>query len=143
VGVTGQPALSFAGLLRQPRAEAWLTQEELAETASLSPRSVSDLERGVNRTARKSTALLLADALSLAEPVRALFVAAARDKARPLRCWRPGGGGAGEHSRRRQPRLCHVTSPASPRNSLYVQGARWPQSWLMPPCCQGRRTNLW
>jgi tetratricopeptide (TPR) repeat protein/transcriptional regulator with XRE-family HTH domain len=73
-----QPAeLEFAGLLRQLRAEALLTQEELAEAARLSPRSVSDLERGINRTARKDTAVLLAGALGLAEPVRALFVAAA------------------------------------------------------------------
>jgi tetratricopeptide (TPR) repeat protein/transcriptional regulator with XRE-family HTH domain len=73
--------LSFAGLLRQLRAEAKLTQEELAEAAGLSPRSVSDLERGINRTAHKDTALLLADALGLAEPVRELFVAVARGKA--------------------------------------------------------------
>ena len=79
--MAGQPAVSFAGLLRQLRAEAGLTQEELAEAAGVSPRSVSDLERGINRTARKDTALLLAEALSLAEPVRALFVAAARGKA--------------------------------------------------------------
>jgi tetratricopeptide (TPR) repeat protein/transcriptional regulator with XRE-family HTH domain len=79
--VAEQPALSFAGLLRRLRAEARLTQEELAEAASLSPRSVSDLERGVNRTARKDTALLLADALGLAGPVRVLFVAAARGRA--------------------------------------------------------------
>jgi hypothetical protein len=44
----------------------------------VSPRSVSDLERGINRTARKDTAVLLGGALGLAEPVRALFVAAAR-----------------------------------------------------------------
>ena len=43
--MAGQPELSFAGLLRQLRVEADLTQEELAEAASLSPRSVSDLER--------------------------------------------------------------------------------------------------
>ena len=78
-----QPALSFAGLLRRLRAEARLTQEELAEAAGVSPRSVSDLERSINRTARKDTAQLLADALGLAEPVRALFVAAARGKAAP------------------------------------------------------------
>jgi predicted ATPase/transcriptional regulator with XRE-family HTH domain len=76
-----QSALGFAGLLRQLRVAARLTQEELAEAASLSPRSVSDLERGINRTARKDTAVLLADALQLAEPVRALFVAAARGRA--------------------------------------------------------------
>jgi DNA-binding XRE family transcriptional regulator len=44
-----QQALGFGGLLRQLRAEAGLTREELAEAASLSPRSVSDLERGINR----------------------------------------------------------------------------------------------
>ena len=38
-----QPGLSFGALLRQLRAEAQLTQEELAEAAQLSPRSVSDL----------------------------------------------------------------------------------------------------
>jgi hypothetical protein len=41
---------------------------------------VSDLERGINRTARKDTAVLLAGALNLAEPVRAVFVAAARGR---------------------------------------------------------------
>ena len=76
-----EPALSFAGLLRQFRSEARLTQEELAEAAGLSPRSVSDLERGINRTARKDTAVLLADALSLTGQVRVLFVAAARGRA--------------------------------------------------------------
>ena len=76
--MTKQPAQGFAGLLRQLRAEAGLTQEELAEAAGLSPRSVSDLERGINRTARKDTAVLLGGALGLAEPVRELFVAAAR-----------------------------------------------------------------
>ena len=55
-GSGGGAPLSFAGLLRQFRAEARLTQEELAEAAGLSPRSVSDLERGINRTARKDTA---------------------------------------------------------------------------------------
>jgi len=76
-----QAALSFGMLLRQLRAEARLTQEELAEAAKLSPRSVSDLERGVNRTARRETAVLLADALGLAGPARELFVAAARGRA--------------------------------------------------------------
>ena len=73
--------LSFAGLLRQLRAEAKLTQEELAEAAGVSPRSVSDLERGVTRAAHKDTAILLAGALGLSGHVRELFVAAARAKA--------------------------------------------------------------
>ena len=75
-----QPALSFGGLLRQLRTQARLTQEELAEVARLSPRSVSDLERGISRTARKDTAGLLAEALSLTGPAREIFVAAARGR---------------------------------------------------------------
>ena len=80
--MTGQErgSLSFAGLLRQLRCEAKLTQEELAEAAGLSRRAVSDLERGINRTARKDTALLLAGALGMTEPVGVLFVAAARGR---------------------------------------------------------------
>ncbi len=74
------PAPGFGGLLRQLRADAGLTQEELAEAATLSPRSVSDLERGINLTARRETARLLADALDLTGPERALFEAAARGR---------------------------------------------------------------
>jgi transcriptional regulator with XRE-family HTH domain len=76
-----QVALGFGDLLRQLRADAGLTQEELAEAAGLSPRSVSDLERGIHPTARKDTAELLAGALGLAGPARPLFVAAARGRA--------------------------------------------------------------
>ena len=75
-----QPVAGFGGLLRQLRVEAGLTQEELAEAATLSPRSVSDLERGINATARKDTARLLADALHLDGQARALFEAAARGR---------------------------------------------------------------
>src|SRR5262249_35514247 len=76
-----EPELSFAGLLRQLRAEAQLTQEELAEAASLSREAVSALERGIHRTAPKDPAVLLAGALGLPEQVRIVFVAAARGKA--------------------------------------------------------------
>ena len=84
-----EPQVTFAGLLRKLRAEAGLTQEELAEAARLSPRSVSDLERGINKTAHKETARLLADALHLIGPARAQFEAAARGRAVP------GGAGTG------------------------------------------------
>ncbi|HEV2451564.1 MAG TPA: helix-turn-helix transcriptional regulator, partial [Streptosporangiaceae bacterium] len=86
--MTDQPALEFAGLLRKLRTGARLTQEELAEAAGLSPRSVSDLERGINRTAHKETARLLADALHLTGPARAEFEAVARGRV-------PGGPGTG------------------------------------------------
>ena len=75
-----EPELSLAGLLRQLRAQAGLSQEELAEAAGLSAGSVGNLERGITRTAHKDTAVLLAGALALTGPVRDLFVAAARGK---------------------------------------------------------------
>ena len=75
-----QPA-TFAALLRQLRTEAGLTQEELAAAARISARSVSDLERGVNLTARKDTARLLAEALNLVGPAGAAFEAIARGRA--------------------------------------------------------------
>ena len=77
----GRAALGFGGLLRRLRDEAGLTQDELAEAAKVSQRAISDLERGVNATARKDTALLLAGALGLDGHARELFVAAARGRA--------------------------------------------------------------
>ena len=70
----------FGQLLRQLRTATGLTQEELAQAAALSTRTVSDLERGISLTARKDTARLLADALHLAGPERASFEAAARGR---------------------------------------------------------------
>jgi transcriptional regulator with XRE-family HTH domain len=81
--MTTQPAPSFAEMLRQLRDAVKLTQEELAEEAGLSVRAVSDLERGIHRTARKDTALMLAGALGLTEPVTVVFVKAARGRAAP------------------------------------------------------------
>jgi len=97
--VADQPALSFGGLLRQLRDEAGLTQEELAEAASLSPRSVSDLERGVNLTARHDTARLLAGALGLTGPQRARFEAAARGRAPADQVLTAGDGAAAAATR--------------------------------------------
>jgi tetratricopeptide (TPR) repeat protein/transcriptional regulator with XRE-family HTH domain len=76
--VAEQPAVSFAELLRRLRTDAGLTQEQLAERTGLSPRSISDLERGINKTARQDTMRLLADALNLSGTARARFEIAAR-----------------------------------------------------------------
>ena len=73
-----QGSADFGGLLRRLRMVAGLTQEELAEAAKLSARSVSDLERGVSRTARPQTARLLATALGLAGGERTRFLVTAR-----------------------------------------------------------------
>jgi tetratricopeptide (TPR) repeat protein/transcriptional regulator with XRE-family HTH domain len=85
--VAGQVPVPFGALLRRLRSEAGLTQEALAEAAQVSLRTVSDLERGVNSTARRDTARLIADALNLIGPARAAFEAAALG--------RPAGGGSG------------------------------------------------
>ena len=92
--MTEQSALNFGGLLRQLRTEARLTQEELAEAARLSPRSVSDLERGISRTARKETAGRLAEALNLTGPEREMFVAAARGRTSAAEVLAARGSGA-------------------------------------------------
>ena len=76
-----EPPVRFAGLLRGLRAEAGLTQEELAGAAGLSPRAVSDLERGVVTIPHRDTVRLLAEALHLSGPARAEFEAAARGRA--------------------------------------------------------------
>jgi len=86
-----QSAPHFGGLLRQLRTQAQLTQQELARAASLSMRTVSDLERGINRTARLATAELLAEALDLAGQERVLFVAAARGRRAPISAETPHG----------------------------------------------------
>jgi tetratricopeptide (TPR) repeat protein/DNA-binding XRE family transcriptional regulator len=72
--------LAFGALLRKLRVQAGLTQEELAAAAQLSPRSVSDLERGVAQTPRKETTRLLADALKLEGPARTDFESTARGR---------------------------------------------------------------
>jgi tetratricopeptide (TPR) repeat protein/transcriptional regulator with XRE-family HTH domain len=96
--VADQDPVTFGGLLRRLRSNAGLTQEELAEAAGVSTRSVSDLERGINLTARKDTARLLADALQLVGPVRVGFEAAARGRLVP------GGAGAPAAATRTLPR---------------------------------------
>jgi tetratricopeptide (TPR) repeat protein/transcriptional regulator with XRE-family HTH domain len=69
--------VAFATLLWQLRTDVGLTQEELAQVAGVSTRTVSDLERGINQTARRATARRLADALRLSGEVRAEFEASA------------------------------------------------------------------
>ena len=73
--------VTFAGLLRELRSGALLTQEELAEASGVRPRSISDLERGVAVTPHRDTVRLLAEALHLTGPARERFEAAARGRA--------------------------------------------------------------
>jgi tetratricopeptide (TPR) repeat protein/transcriptional regulator with XRE-family HTH domain len=96
--VAERAGLGFGGLLRRLRDEAGLTQDELAEAAAVSQRAISDLERGVNATARKDTAVLLAGALGLDGPARELFVAVARGRAAAGKVLAAAAGEAGTGS---------------------------------------------
>ncbi len=69
---------TFGTLLKHYRMAVGLTQEALAERASLSTRAVSDLERGLSRAPRYDTLDLLTTAMSLSAEQRAALFAAAR-----------------------------------------------------------------
>ena len=68
---------SFGVVLREYRAQAGLSQEELAERAGLSRRGVADLERGARRLPHPATVRRLADALELPPDRRAALQSAA------------------------------------------------------------------
>src|ERR1700738_2090960 len=72
-GVAADAAKRFGEVLRDYRRAAGLTQEELAERAGVSPRSISGLERGEGATPRRDTVALLAKALELTGAQRAAF----------------------------------------------------------------------
>jgi tetratricopeptide (TPR) repeat protein/transcriptional regulator with XRE-family HTH domain len=76
-----EPRVTFAGLLRQLRTDARMTQEELAEASGVSLRSLSDLERGRVGIPQRETVRLLADALRLSGPARSDFEEVARGRA--------------------------------------------------------------
>jgi tetratricopeptide (TPR) repeat protein/transcriptional regulator with XRE-family HTH domain len=80
-----EPPVGFAGVLRRLRVGARLTQEELAKSAGLSPRTISDLERGLATIPHRDTVRLLADVLQLRGSARVEFEAAARGGAAPVR----------------------------------------------------------
>jgi predicted ATPase/DNA-binding XRE family transcriptional regulator len=73
-------------MLRDYRRAAGFTQEELAERASISPRSISEMERGGAHVPRRDTLGLLASALDLSEDERRVFEALIdeRRRASPL-----------------------------------------------------------
>ncbi|MHB8645971.1 MAG: ATP-binding protein [Thermomicrobiales bacterium] len=76
---------TFAETLRRLRRAAGLTQEALAERATLSVRAISDLERGVKQRPQRETLRLLTDALAHTPEERALLGVAAHPHADPPR----------------------------------------------------------
>src|SRR5262245_45788870 len=69
---------TFGNLLRRHRRAVGLTQQGLAERASISEDTISNIERGVPHVPRKDTLELLTDALRLMPEDRVAFFAAAR-----------------------------------------------------------------
>ena len=67
----------FGDLVRAHRVRLGLTQEDLAERAGVSPRSIRSIENGRTAQARASTVRLLATAFGLLEVERAEFLAQA------------------------------------------------------------------
>jgi transcriptional regulator with XRE-family HTH domain len=75
----------LAGVLRSLREDVALTQEELAQRAGLSVRTVSDIERGLRRRLYQDTAEHLAAALGLDGEAREEFVELARGRTSAIR----------------------------------------------------------
>jgi predicted ATPase/DNA-binding XRE family transcriptional regulator len=73
-----QEQSSFGALLKHYRLAAGLSQEALAARASLSARTISDLERGVHASPHTDTLGLLTGALSLTDQQRTLLLASVR-----------------------------------------------------------------
>ena len=143
--VAERAGLGFGGLLRRLRDEAGLTQDELAEAARVSQRAISDLERGINATARKDTALLLAGALGLDGAARELFVAAARGRAPAGEALAAAAGEAGSGS-------AAAASRTLPRDIAAFTGrqaelgqlmARWAEAAAAAGWCRFTRSAGW
>lgn len=80
----------FADLLRSLRVAAGLSQEELADRAGLSVRTLSDLERGLHRAPHRDTLVRLAAAMALAsEDQENLLLAGRKGSHRLLRASAP------------------------------------------------------
>ncbi len=71
------PGTAFGALLKRLRLAADLTQQGLSDRAGVSARAISDLERQPDRSPRRETVSLLADALGLEREARAQLHAAA------------------------------------------------------------------
>ena len=92
--MSGQESIGFAGLLRQYRVAAGLTQEALAERSGLGIRSIQGLELGETRP-RRETMRRLIDALRLPPDLAATFEQAGQPTPRHRHAPPQGVGAAG------------------------------------------------
>jgi transcriptional regulator with XRE-family HTH domain len=91
-GARRKGLLMNPGMVGKPLAE--LTQEELAERAGVSVRTVSDLERGIIQSPQLHTLRQLADALQLAPSSREQFTAVTRRPGVEAKLWGGAEGAA-------------------------------------------------
>jgi len=105
---------SFRELLREYRRAQGLTQQELAERAGVSARSVSDLERGLKLRPHRHTVELLANALGLDPPAR-------RELESSIRRTRGDPGVATESTRQARNNLPHPASSFLGRETEVAQ----------------------
>jgi len=82
---------ALGAVLKRLRATVGMTQEELADRAGISARTVSDVERGLRIAVRPDTARRLASALGLRDEERASFGAVARGSPTPATPVAPTG----------------------------------------------------
>lgn len=73
----------LGALIRSRRTAARLTQEELAEKAGISVRTISDIERGLRRSVYRDTAQRLAEALEVEDGDKGDFIGIARGRMQP------------------------------------------------------------
>src|SRR5690242_20610846 len=119
---------ALGSLLRRHREAAGLTQEELADRARVSARTISDIERGLRSRVYADTAPRIRDALELSEADSASFVDVARGRRSSAR------GAAFDHPPVPRPltpllgrdrelgELVHALGPTSPTRLVTVTG---------------------
>lgn len=76
--VSTSDSAALGPTIRRFRLSAGLSQEQLAEQASVSARAISDLERGLRSNPRPDTLRMIADGLGLSENQRSELLTAAR-----------------------------------------------------------------
>ena len=76
--------LAFGDLLRRLRRSSGLSQEALAERATISWRTISDLERGIKRKPQQETFRLIVEALDLSPHDRIMLQSAMRGQQKSL-----------------------------------------------------------
>lgn len=103
---------AFGSYLRACRRAAGLSQQELAERAGLSSRTIGNMERGASKWPYRDSLHRLADALELRDNARARFIAAAGRRLAPDAV--PGGTGP---ARSRRPGRAQAVA-ASPPTAL-------------------------